>query len=195
MGIHRGQQLVAYVLLASRCAHCQHPELKDAVRELRRRLNRAADSAFGATTVIGIAVEGVIPEGVSYLTSIGLDAFDEVSIGNAWLNEHVSRFAWRDRLIEPAVPQVVLVTRSLDATTAPFSVVLGSDSVIAVLTGRQSVTDWVNRSASISAAVEIARQWRADTARGTTPARGIGGDDAAEQRRQTPRNERTPAVP
>lgn len=163
MGIHPGKQLLAYVFLASRCGHCQQPETKQAVRTLRRRLKMAAESTFAATTVVGVAVEGLIPEGVSYLTNIGLTAFDEISIGNAWLNEQISRFTWREHVMEPAVPQVVLVSRSLDAAAAPFNVTLGSDSVLAVLTGRKAVTDWIERGASVGLAIEIARQSQADT--------------------------------
>lgn len=147
-GIKPGKQLIAYVLLSSHCGHCQRADTKAAVGSVHNLLRTNNAHGFRSTATVGVLIEGDLAEGLEYLNSIGLKNFDEISIGNAWLNEHLVKLVWRDKVTVAAVPQVILVARDISASLRPLTVTYGRDSVIAVLFGRDEVLEWVRRGAS-----------------------------------------------
>lgn len=151
MGINSGRQLVVYVLVSSRCGHCQRRDTKSAIRSIRNALQQNRTRDFSSATVIGIAIDADLSEGLDYLNTIGLSNFDEISVGNVWLNQYLTRLVWRDRIAQPAVPQVVVVSRDMTASLSPLAVKFGSDSVIIGLIGRNAILDWVRRGAPVIA--------------------------------------------
>lgn len=155
-GIKPGRQLIAYILLSSHCGQCQRADTKAAVGSVRNLLRTNMARDFRSTTTVGVLIEGDLTEGFDYLNSIGHKNFDEISIGNAWLNEHLVKLVWRDKTTVAAVPQVVLVARDMSATLRPFNVTYGRDSVIAVLFGRDEVIEWVRRGGSSISAEAVA---------------------------------------
>lgn len=158
MGIKPGRQLLAYVFVASRCGHCQRADTRTALRELPRKFKDAAAADFKAADVVVVALDANVDEGLAYLRTLGVHEFDEISIGRAWLNEHMTWWGWRSKVAEPAVPQVVLVSRDMAASYPPLSVRYTRDSVVAVLSGRNAVVEWVGGGADIADAVRISRE-------------------------------------
>ena len=150
MGIRPGRQLVVYVLVGARCGHCQRADTKAAIRTIRERVQQSSSASFRSAAVVGVAIDADLQEGLDYIQSVGLERFDEISVGNAWLNEHLVRLVWRERSAEPAVPQAVLVSRDMTARYRPFSVTYGSDSVMSVVSGRVALLEWVKAGAPVS---------------------------------------------
>lgn len=155
MGINPGRQLVVYVLLSSRCGQCQRLDTRTAVRSLRELIRENNASAYKSAAVVVVAVDE-LSEGLDYINSIGLGSFDEVSVGSSWLNEHLVRLIWRDDTVKPIVPQILVISREMTAGLTPFRVGYGTDSVLAVLTGRKRLLEWARLGGTAGSAARIA---------------------------------------
>jgi hypothetical protein len=95
--------------------------------------------------LVGVAVNTDLDEGMRYLNSFGAGAFDEVSLGDGWQNEHITRLIWRDTTVEAAVPQVIVLTRNMSASIKPMILRFTTDSVIAVILGASELKEFVSR--------------------------------------------------
>jgi hypothetical protein len=142
-GFGPGRQLIAYVFVSSTCAFSQSKDVKRAVHDLRATLAEMHGGEFRRIAVIGVGVDHNVETALSYFRSVSLDSFDEIDAGGSWLNEQVVRHIWRERETEASVPQVVLVSRRMDATLKPFSLSLGDDSILVVLRGRNHILEWL----------------------------------------------------
>lgn len=158
MGIQSGPRLIVYVLLASRCSQCQEPDTKDAVRSLRARISAANGASFSSLSIVGVALDASFAEGLEYLQEVGLDTFDEISIGNAWLNENVSRFVWKEQVAAPAVPQVIITSSVMSARADPLTVSFDNEAVVAVVRGRIALTRWVDNGAALETAQNMSSE-------------------------------------
>lgn len=143
-GIRPGRQLVAYVFGSSRCIACSGPALRAAYARLRPSL-RAAGAAqrVASVSVVGVAVNNDLGEGLGYLKRAGLESFDEVGVGRAWQNDHVRRLIWDDPGARPLVPQVVVVVRTLAARLDPFDLEVTGDSIVRRVVGTTEIVGWV----------------------------------------------------
>jgi hypothetical protein len=142
IGLGSGRQLVAYVMVSSKCAACNSSEVKDAIRGLRQALGDHHRETYRRVSIVGVAVDGP-RDGLSYLEKVGLDAFDEIDIGRGWLNEQVVRHIWRDNASQAEVPQIILVERRMAATLTPLSLQFGSDSLLRVVLGKRDLIHWL----------------------------------------------------
>lgn len=166
MGVAPGRHLLAYVLVGSHCGYCQREDTKEAIRSIHTLMQRHKRDGFQAVTIIGVGVDADLREGLAYIDGVGLSSFDEVSVGNAWLNESLVHLVWRGIATEPAVPQVVLVARDLKATINPLLVKYGADSVLRVVNGYNELLEWVRGGVQIRGASDS--QSRPGTARNTS---------------------------
>lgn len=137
-----GGHLVAYVILSNKCAACQDDRTKRAVKSLRDSLRSSHAAAFVRVSVVGVDIEGV-ESGVEYLGSFGT-AFDELSVGGAWMNHILTTVVWRNALAPAATPTVVLVRRDVNAHRYPHDIAIDDDSLILSVSGRDSLIRWVN---------------------------------------------------
>lgn len=151
LGIHPGEQLVAYAFGGSRCGFCQKAEVKKAFAILKPTLReRHIDSgAFESVRVVGVAIDVDVQAGLGYLESISPTAFDEVSVGSGWQNEHVVRLLHQQGIAETAVPLVIVISRTMAATLAPLTMTYGRDSVRAVIQGASRVEAWLKGGARL----------------------------------------------
>lgn len=149
MGIRPGRQLVVYVLVGSHCGYCEMADTKEAIRAIKLLVRASSSGAFQSTTVVAVGVDSDLSEGLQYVSTIGLQHFDEISIGNAWLNDQLVRLVWRDSVATAAVPQVVLISRQMTAKPLPLVVHFGSDSVLRVVTGHKALLKWVHDGSQI----------------------------------------------
>jgi hypothetical protein len=143
-----GRQLIAFVLGGSKCASCRSDEVKSAIRVLRDSLHARYDGSYRTIRVVGVAINTDVREGLDYLRSIDLDAFDEISIGGGWQNQNVVRLVWRLRVAEPAAPQVVLVSRGMAAELSPLAVHYADDSIVTAFVGRKALRAWLSNGAA-----------------------------------------------
>jgi hypothetical protein len=124
-----GRELVAIYIGSTDCGPCQLPELKNAVRAMKPLLAAQAKQRGLALTVIGAAQDWDLKRGAAFLEPLG--AFDQIVIGGNWTNIAVEQFVLRDSLAEMAIPQVVLIERTVQVSNRvtvvrPRNVVLSS---------------------------------------------------------------------
>jgi hypothetical protein len=117
----------------------------DALGRIRDSLQRYKGASFAEVSVVGVGVDTDIPRSLDYLKGLGEagHAFDEISIGNGWLNEQMLRFAWREGLAKPSVPQVLLMRRAIATDGYPKYLDMQSDTLVYRVSGRDSLVMWV----------------------------------------------------
>jgi hypothetical protein len=153
LGFNPGRQLVAYVFVSSDCSYCQQRDTKAAIASIRDAFRRNTKMGFRSVTVVGVDLDSDIPTGLSYINGIGLQNFDEISVGQAWLNENLVRLVWREKAAPASVPEVVLLSRDMRAKLKPLNLSFTTDSIVGVLTGRKAILKWVQGGATVEGAL------------------------------------------
>jgi hypothetical protein len=145
LGVQPGVQLVAYVFGGSKCGFCNKPETKKAFASLREELigHHLRPGAYSSVSVVGVAINTDLDEGLGYLRSIGKGAFDQISTGRGWQNENVVRLIRQQHFAAAGVPLVLIISRRMTATLAPLSMTYSTDSLLRVIQGAQQIAQWV----------------------------------------------------
>jgi hypothetical protein len=108
------------------CAACKTPGLPHRVQTLLDSLRKEAAIRKHTFSSIGIVLNGPLKPALNWLDQFG--PFDEVSLGDQWLNMGVVKYVWNYPSGLPSIPQVLLFEHSV--TTAQHSIDVGSDSLI-----------------------------------------------------------------
>ncbi len=151
-----GTHLVAYVFTASDCGWSAMPESMEAIGNVRDELRTAHGDSYANITVVGVALDHDVQAGVDFLAKISdgaMDsAFDQISVGESWLNEHVVRFAWRDSSAQAMTPSVVLVERpiSTDDYLETSRIDVEEDKFLMSVGGRVAMRTWINSGVPIT---------------------------------------------
>ena len=106
-----GRELVAVYIGSTDCAPCQWPQVKHAVRAMKPLLAAQARQRGMAFTVIGSTQDWDLRQGAAFFDSLG--GFDQLVIGGNWTNLAVEQFVLRDSLALLAMPQVVVMERTV----------------------------------------------------------------------------------
>lgn len=141
----QGRQIVAVYLGALTCRPCGAPEMKAAVRRMKPLLAAQAKhsgSSFAATVV---ANDWDLKSSLEFVQPLG--AFDEYLLGGNWVSVGAQRFFWSDSLTTKAMPQVLLIDRTVtfDERGGRF----GPEQVIHRIVG-DSIIKWVRAGAPIN---------------------------------------------
>lgn len=142
----QGRELVAIYIGSTDCGPCQWPQVKNAVRVMKSLLATQAKQRGIALTVIGAAQDWDVKRGAAFLEPLG--AFDQVVIGGNWTNLAVEQFVLRDSLAEMAMPQVVLMERTVGAGTR---VTVSEPRLLRRITGGADIPAWVAAGAPMTA--------------------------------------------
>jgi hypothetical protein len=148
-GQAHGTHLMAYILTSSDCGWSRVPSQMKAIREVRPKLRSIYGSSYADVAVVGVALDKSLVVGLSFLAELAGgrtdDSFDQVIVGGSWLNEQIVRFVWREGLVEAATPQILVMERPVmtDAYVSTHKLGVGSDRVVAQMTGDQSINDWI----------------------------------------------------
>jgi hypothetical protein len=116
----QGVNEIAIFIGTHRCGVCSRKDLPQLVRDKIDSLRTVAVSRGSRFTVVGVAMDLPRKDALRWIDRFG--PFDQVSVGGNWMNEQVVRSVWQDEATVPAVPQLLLVRRT----------VAGSDSRLAV---------------------------------------------------------------
>lgn len=143
LGIHPGRQLVVYVFGGPGCGYCRRPETKETFRTLKQQLSARHRGQFANIALVGVGVDRSIEKGTQYLSEIGLDHFDEISVGDGWQNEHITQLIRYRRTAEPGMPLIIVLSRPLTARLRPLQVHVGPDTAVVVAQGRNGIANWV----------------------------------------------------
>lgn len=144
-----GRELVVVYIGSTSCGPCLRPEVKNAVRSMKSLLAAQARQRGAALTVIGAAQDWDLKQGASFLEPLG--AFDQVVIGGNWTNLAVEQFVLRDSVSEMAMPQVVVIERTVQVGSR---LVVTAPRVLRRITGGTEIPAWVTAGAPIDVAAD-----------------------------------------
>jgi hypothetical protein len=141
-----GKELVAVYVGASTCGPCLLPEVKAAIVKMKGIMAHWARERGYAFSAVGVATDWSTEKGVAFLSDVG--PFDQLVVGGNWANLGVERFVWSDSTAIPAMPQVVLLERTV---TAGNRIAFTPARVIRRVSGLVDIPGWV----SVGAPVEV----------------------------------------
>lgn len=147
-----GRQVVVVYVGMTGCGASRDPELKAAVRRMKPLVARQAAARGVALSVSGVALDWVPDSGVAYLK--GLGAWDEMTVGNNWVNLGAERHVWSAGGT-PAVPQVLVYERAV--TPGRRGIAFTAGRRLASFAGVPEITEWVARGAPLPAAAAVKR--------------------------------------
>lgn len=131
-----GREVVLVFIGASFCGAHRKPGFPDAVENVKVALVERAKAQDSRFRVMGIALDWDPAEGYAFLGRFG--NFDQMAIGDNWLNESAVKYIWRDMPGRPAVPQILVIEREVVAGAAInvrgeklLKRVAGSDAIMA----------------------------------------------------------------
>jgi len=122
-----GWELAMVYIGSSGCAPSNADYLPDAVRKIKHRLQRRAESKGYSFAVVGVARDWNVDQGIRHLRKFG--EFDEITSGRNWLNSGASRFMYTRYPGEAGTPQVVVVSR--------YTKTVEGSGIYATIEGRQ----------------------------------------------------------
>jgi hypothetical protein len=140
-----GREVVAIYFGANSCGPCHTPAVKEAVVRMKELVGTRARTAGAAFSVIGVANDWDQSVAATFLAAVG--PFDQVVIGGNWTNLAIERFVWRDPNGIPAMPQILIIDRTVTPGT---SITFSEPRVLRRIVGGDSIPAWVARGASIS---------------------------------------------
>jgi hypothetical protein len=140
-----GKEIVAIYVGAHSCGPCHSPAVKEAVKQMKSLLATQARQANAAFSVVGVANDWDQKLATAVLADVG--PFDQVAIGGNWTNLAIERFVWSDSAGNPAMPQVLVIERTV---TAGRRVTFTEPRVLRRLVGADAIPAWVAKGAPIA---------------------------------------------
>ena len=138
-----GRQIVVVYVGMTRCGHSRDPEVINAVRRMKPLLARQADSLAVPLSVMGVALDWKVQDGIDYLRSLG--EFDEIATGSNWGNLAAISYIWHQPSGRSVVPQVLIYQRTV--TPQQSTIAFGPEQELARFVGTDEIINWVARGA------------------------------------------------
>lgn len=146
-GSSTGANLVAFVITASDCGWSRQPEVLAAVRKLPDALRNHHGDRFRSISIIAVLIDSDLELGLRFFKEVSGNhqIFDQVSIGGGWLNEEAIRLMWSRHSVLPASPQIVLMSRQVDASEylSNSRIRVTGDSILAEVSGSRQIAEWI----------------------------------------------------
>ena len=139
--VRPGTELVVVFISSSTCVANGDAAFLEAVPRMMASAGASARARSMNPVMIGVAMDNDTRAGVDYLTSFG--SFDEVSVGRDWGNALVIDRVWGDPDGPPAIPQVVVMTRTV-RSGAGGRIVFEKERVIERFVGPDAIRAWVD---------------------------------------------------
>jgi hypothetical protein len=137
-----GTDTLAILLLSAACPACQDPSgrssVKSAIDDIVER--RTVDSDFGLV-LVGVALDWDTEAGLAMLKLYG--RFDELIVGQGWLNSAAIRHVWTDSLGIPEVPQLVVVEREIHVPPSGEAVEVRRLAPVQRIIGLDGISTWL----------------------------------------------------
>lgn len=146
-----GTHLIAYVVTASDCGWSTQPGVMAAIRTMRTKLQSVHGASYAQVSVVGVALDKNLDEGLRFLSSVGNgtagEIFDQVIVGGSWLNEQIVRFVWREGVTIAASPQVLIIERPVNTESylSNWTIGVQDDTVVTSKLGSDEIVSWINR--------------------------------------------------
>lgn len=108
-GSTAGPQIVMVYFGSSGCAYSNDPALPEQVEAAKVELRQRAAEVGASFSAIGVAVDASVEDGLDHLAGFGL--FDEVIVGNRWVNHGALVYAWGELAGRTGTPSIIVAKR------------------------------------------------------------------------------------
>lgn len=139
-----GTELVMVFIGASFCGAQRTPGFPQAVERAKVALAAQARSRGMQFRTHAVSLDWKTADALAFLAGFG--AFDEISVGSNWLNDGAVRYIWRDLPGDPAVPQVLILQRTIDTGAA---VSVRDERLVRRIMGADPIATWAADGARI----------------------------------------------
>ena len=143
--LRTGDEVILVLVGASFCLAHRTPGFAQAVEDAKVHVQRQAKAGGRQFRAIGVSRDWKTDEALGFLSAFG--EFDEISVGSNWVNASAFRYIWSDLPGEPAVPQIVVVQRHLDAGGRAIRVT--DERVIRRIRGSADILAWARSGAAL----------------------------------------------
>lgn len=147
----KGKELVAVYVGAKSCGPCHLPATKAAIAQMKTLLSAYAAKHGYAFSAVGVSTDWSTADGVAFLNDNG--PFDQLVVGGNWTNLAAEHYIWRDDSAEPAMPQVIVLERTV---TPGERIAFSSPRVLRRVSGAAEIPKWVNAGAPIALGAPVA---------------------------------------
>ncbi|MCA2993231.1 hypothetical protein [Gemmatimonas sp.] len=136
------EQLMAAVLVGSRCTFSRSESTLGVLRQLRQGLGKTATSSQLKLEILAIDIDASPMEGSPLLRSLGDHVFDQSVLGGGWNNELVSRWVWNEGYAAPMLPQIIVFRRKRVHTDEPYETRTIADQHLLSVRGVRELEKW-----------------------------------------------------
>jgi hypothetical protein len=140
-----GRQVVTLYFGAKWCKPCGEPEVKSAIRRMKLLVAAQAKDSNAVGSAIVVAFDRNLSDALTFIEGNG--NFDEYVIGNDITSLAAERFLWGDSLAQKAVPQVIVIERTV-TTDRKLGITFGPHRVLKRI-GGNDIVPWVQSGAPI----------------------------------------------
>lgn len=141
----KGKELVVVYVGATSCGPCLLPETKSAVARMKTLLSSFAAQNGYSFSAVGVSTDWSIADGTKFLNDNA--PFDQLVIGGSWTNLAVEHYIWRDSAATPAMPQVVVLERSVSLGDR---IDISPSRVLRRVFGSDEIPKWVAAGAPVT---------------------------------------------
>lgn len=129
-------------------------EFARAVHDMKPLLARQAAQRQLPLSIIGVSLDWEVEKAFSRLQSMG--AWDEVVLGNNWINVGAQHYLWLRSDGKPITPQVIVYERTITPkhdAAAPRQdwIAFGEERRLAGIEGWTQIVEWVKNGAALPA--------------------------------------------
>lgn len=141
----KGREIVAIYIGSTTCGPCLTPEVKSAVRKMKVLVADQAKQQGASFAAVVAANDWEVAKATSFVEPLG--EFDQLVLGGNWTNLAIERYVWRDPQGTPAMPQILVIERSV---TTGSRIAFSEPKVLRRVTGGTEIPAWVERGAPIT---------------------------------------------
>lgn len=145
-----GRQILAIYLGANSCGPCHNPAVKEAVHAMKVLVATQARNTGASFAAIGVANDWDPREAASFLADSG--PFDQLVLGGNFTNLAFEQFVWRDPNGKAAMPQIVIVQRTVKPGSTAISI--SESRILRRILGIEEIAAWVKQGTPISPSIK-----------------------------------------
>jgi len=140
------RQRIAVLISSTWCIGGRDPRFVPALRAALRLMADQARRDSSSFTATGVALDWDLDSAVAYLRKLA--DFDQWIVGQNWGNDAVVRLVWRDSTAMPAIPQLIVLERSVGERSRtdgrPGTVpAFGDERVVQRFISADAIAKWV----------------------------------------------------
>ncbi len=148
--IKRGRELVMVYIGSSTCGYANLAEVPELIERTKLLLQQKAHGSGMLFSTMGISIDWNTEDGVRHLAKMG--RFDEITTGRNIQGMGAYQFVWSALSSEASTPQVIVVTRMINAPSEEYphqSHHVSNPTVLTRKAGVTAISAWLDRGSPL----------------------------------------------